>query len=149
MGKKLIFLDIDGTLTPAGSNIPPESAMTAIHAPRAVRWPLSAKTGTSSAPASAGPTNVAAGMTPPNSSTAVASAVITPLIAMRRAFLFTRPPPSRPYSTRGRRFPAKLVTIGKQNASQRSRFKIIVVNLHDFEHLLHGYPDAIINHQSG
>ncbi len=28
--KKLIFLDIDGTLTPAGSNIPPESALQAI-----------------------------------------------------------------------------------------------------------------------
>lgn len=30
MSKKLIFLDIDGTLTPAGSNQPPESAMRAI-----------------------------------------------------------------------------------------------------------------------
>mgnify|MGYP002625921926 CR=1 FL=1 len=30
MKQKLIFLDIDGTLTPAGSNTPPESAMTAI-----------------------------------------------------------------------------------------------------------------------
>ena len=30
MKKKLIFLDIDGTLTPAGSNVPPESAMAAI-----------------------------------------------------------------------------------------------------------------------
>ena len=30
MEQKLIFLDIDGTLTPAGSNIPPESAMTAV-----------------------------------------------------------------------------------------------------------------------
>ena len=30
MKQKLIFLDIDGTLTPAGSNIPPESAMAAI-----------------------------------------------------------------------------------------------------------------------
>ena len=30
MNKKLIFLDIDGTLTPAGSNYPPESAMKAI-----------------------------------------------------------------------------------------------------------------------
>ena len=30
MKKKLIFLDIDGTLTPAGSNTPPESAMTAV-----------------------------------------------------------------------------------------------------------------------
>ena len=30
MTKKLIFLDIDGTLTPAGSNVPPESAMRAI-----------------------------------------------------------------------------------------------------------------------
>ena len=28
--KKLIFLDIDGTLTPAGSNVPPESALQAI-----------------------------------------------------------------------------------------------------------------------
>ena len=32
MKKKLIFLDIDGTLTPAGSNVPPESAMAAIRA---------------------------------------------------------------------------------------------------------------------
>ena len=32
MNKKLIFLDIDGTLTPAGSNTPPESAMQAIRA---------------------------------------------------------------------------------------------------------------------
>ena len=30
MNKKLIFLDIDGTLTPAGSNIPPASAMRVI-----------------------------------------------------------------------------------------------------------------------
>ncbi len=30
MNQKLIFLDIDGTLTSAGSNIPPESAMTAV-----------------------------------------------------------------------------------------------------------------------
>ena len=30
MKKKLIFLDIDGTLTPAGSNNPPESAMKAV-----------------------------------------------------------------------------------------------------------------------
>ncbi len=30
MKRKLIFLDIDGTLTPAGSNTPPESAMRAI-----------------------------------------------------------------------------------------------------------------------
>ena len=30
MDKKLIFLDIDGTLTPAGSNKPPESALRAI-----------------------------------------------------------------------------------------------------------------------
>ena len=29
-GHKLIFLDIDGTLTPAGSNIPPGSALEAI-----------------------------------------------------------------------------------------------------------------------
>ncbi len=35
MGKqKLIFLDIDGTLTPAGSNVPPESALRAIKAAR-------------------------------------------------------------------------------------------------------------------
>ena len=27
---KLIFLDIDGTLTPAGSNVPPEIALKAI-----------------------------------------------------------------------------------------------------------------------
>ena len=32
MNRKLIFLDIDGTLTPAGSNTPPESAMKAIRA---------------------------------------------------------------------------------------------------------------------
>ena len=30
MNRKLIFLDIDGTLTPAGSNKPPESAMQAV-----------------------------------------------------------------------------------------------------------------------
>ena len=30
MNRKLVFLDIDGTLTPAGSNVPPESAMTAV-----------------------------------------------------------------------------------------------------------------------
>ena len=30
MSRKLIFLDIDGTLTPAGSNVPPASAMDAI-----------------------------------------------------------------------------------------------------------------------
>ncbi len=30
MGKKLIFLDIDGTLTEPGSNVPPESALKAI-----------------------------------------------------------------------------------------------------------------------
>jgi Cof subfamily protein (haloacid dehalogenase superfamily) len=30
MSKKLIFLDIDGTLTPAGMNVPPESALRAI-----------------------------------------------------------------------------------------------------------------------
>ena len=30
MNRKLIFLDIDGTLTPAGSNVPPESALNAI-----------------------------------------------------------------------------------------------------------------------
>ena len=32
MKKKLIFLDIDGTLTPAGSNTPPDSAVQAIRA---------------------------------------------------------------------------------------------------------------------
>ena len=36
MNKKLIFLDIDGTLTPAGSNVPPESALKAIRAAQAV-----------------------------------------------------------------------------------------------------------------
>ena len=30
MDRKLIFLDIDGTLTPAGSNVPPESALRAV-----------------------------------------------------------------------------------------------------------------------
>ncbi len=30
MNRKLIFLDIDGTLTSPGSNIPPESALKAI-----------------------------------------------------------------------------------------------------------------------
>ena len=34
MDKKLIFLDIDGTLTPAGSNTPPESAMKAVRLAR-------------------------------------------------------------------------------------------------------------------
>lgn len=34
MNKKLIFLDIDGTLTPPGSNIPPESALKAIEMAR-------------------------------------------------------------------------------------------------------------------
>ena len=34
MYKKLIFLDIDGTLTPAGSNTPPESAMKAVRMAR-------------------------------------------------------------------------------------------------------------------
>ena len=33
--RKLLFLDIDGTLTPAGSNNPPESAMKAIRAAQA------------------------------------------------------------------------------------------------------------------
>ncbi len=32
MKQKLVFLYIDGTLTPAGSNTPPESAMKAIRA---------------------------------------------------------------------------------------------------------------------
>ncbi len=35
MDRKLIFLDIDGTLTPAGSNTPPESAMRAVRAAQA------------------------------------------------------------------------------------------------------------------
>ena len=35
MNRKLIFLDIDGTLTPAGSNHPPESAMQAVRAAQA------------------------------------------------------------------------------------------------------------------
>lgn len=35
MKEKLIFLDIDGTLTPAGSNVPPESALKAIRAAQA------------------------------------------------------------------------------------------------------------------
>ena len=30
MGKKLIFLDIDGTLTEPGKNVPPDSALEAI-----------------------------------------------------------------------------------------------------------------------
>lgn len=34
MNRKLIFLDIDGTLTPAGSNQPPESAMEAVRRAR-------------------------------------------------------------------------------------------------------------------
>ena len=34
MNKKLLFLDIDGTLTPAGSNTPPQSAMDAIRRAR-------------------------------------------------------------------------------------------------------------------
>ena len=36
MKQKLIFLDIDGTLTPAGSNVPPESALEAIRSARAL-----------------------------------------------------------------------------------------------------------------
>jgi len=35
MNRKLVFLDIDGTLTPAGTNVPPESALTAIRAAQA------------------------------------------------------------------------------------------------------------------
>ena len=35
MQRKLIFLDIDGTLTPAGSNIPPASALDAVRRARA------------------------------------------------------------------------------------------------------------------
>ena len=34
MDRKLIFLDIDGTLTPAGSNVPPASALEAIRKAR-------------------------------------------------------------------------------------------------------------------
>ena len=34
MNTKLIFLDIDGTLTSPGSNIPPESALTASRSAR-------------------------------------------------------------------------------------------------------------------
>ena len=34
MERKLIFLDIDGTLTPAGSNVPPQSALEAIQKAR-------------------------------------------------------------------------------------------------------------------
>ncbi len=30
MGRKIIFLDIDGTLTEAGSNVPPRSAIEAV-----------------------------------------------------------------------------------------------------------------------
>ena len=36
MNKKLIFLDIDGTLTPPGSNVPPQSALDAIRAAQAL-----------------------------------------------------------------------------------------------------------------
>ena len=35
MNKKLIFLDIDGTLTAPGSNVPPQSALDAIRAAQA------------------------------------------------------------------------------------------------------------------
>jgi Cof subfamily protein (haloacid dehalogenase superfamily) len=35
VNKKLIFLDIDGTLTPAGTNVPPESALNAIRTAQA------------------------------------------------------------------------------------------------------------------
>ena len=35
MKRKLIFLDIDGTLTTPGSNVPPESALEAIRAAQA------------------------------------------------------------------------------------------------------------------
>ena len=35
MNRKLIFLDIDGTLTPAGTNVPPESALAAIRGAQA------------------------------------------------------------------------------------------------------------------
>ena len=36
MNKKLIFLDIDGTLTAPGSNVPPQSALDAIRAAQAL-----------------------------------------------------------------------------------------------------------------
>ena len=35
MNRKLIFLDIDGTLTSPGCNVPPDSALEAVHAARA------------------------------------------------------------------------------------------------------------------
>ncbi|MBR5109488.1 MAG: HAD family hydrolase [Clostridia bacterium] len=45
MNRKLIFLDIDGTLTPAGSNYPPESAMQAIRKAQAKGHPVFLCTG--------------------------------------------------------------------------------------------------------
>ena len=70
------------------------SAETASQAPSAIRRPPSASTGTSSSPASAGPQNVAAGITPPISSIAVASATIMPLTAIFSVFLFIQSPPA-------------------------------------------------------
>ncbi len=45
MNRKLIFLDIDGTLTPAGSNTPPESAMKAVRLAQAKGHPVFLCTG--------------------------------------------------------------------------------------------------------
>lgn len=45
MNRKLIFLDIDGTLTPAGSNNPPASAMAAIRKAQAKGHPVFLCTG--------------------------------------------------------------------------------------------------------
>ncbi len=45
MKRKLIFLDIDGTLTPAGSNVPPESAMKAVRMAQAKGNPVFLCTG--------------------------------------------------------------------------------------------------------
>ena len=71
------------------------SALTASHAPSASFCPPSANTGISMSPASAGPTNVAAGITPPIISIAVASATIMPLTAICRVRFRIKPPPSR------------------------------------------------------
>ncbi len=45
MNRKLIFLDIDGTLTPAGSNTPPESALRAVQKARENGHPVFLCTG--------------------------------------------------------------------------------------------------------
>ena len=45
MKKKCIFLDIDGTLTPAGSNVPPDSALKAIRAAQALGHQVFLSTG--------------------------------------------------------------------------------------------------------